>query len=58
MVRRYARMSVKHLQPYADQLIFPASMPAPEERQETAKSAGHKNGHSRGKFALHLVSGN
>ena len=31
MVRRYAHLSVKHLQPYADQLIFPVT---PGDRRE------------------------
>ncbi len=58
MVRRYAHMSVKHLQPYADQLIFPvtgAESPIPLERRD---SAGHKNGHSGARSRLHLMSTN
>ncbi|MFL6735120.1 MAG: site-specific integrase, partial [Sphingomicrobium sp.] len=55
MVRRYAHMSVKHLQPYADQLIFPAigaERPMPLESQEMPS---HKNGHSGGRSRLHLA---
>ncbi|MEO7691741.1 MAG: site-specific integrase [Sphingomonas sp.] len=56
MVRRYAHMSVKHLQPYADQLIFEA------KTGHTAASApvpcqGHKNGHTESPFRLKLVAG-
>jgi integrase len=47
MVRRYAHMSVKHLQPYADLLKFPADLAAPATPQERRKSDSHKNGHSR-----------
>ncbi|MEO7690776.1 MAG: hypothetical protein ABIS51_15950, partial [Sphingomonas sp.] len=56
MVRRYAHMSVKHLQPYADQLIFEA------KTGHSAPSApvpcqGHKNGQSESPFKLKLVAG-
>ncbi len=58
MVRRYAHMSVKHLAPYADQLIFPVTVgsggnpPIPENRE------GHKSGHSESSFRLKLVADN
>jgi integrase len=55
MVRRYAHMSVKHLQPYADQLIFPVTEAKPLESQEPA---GHKSGHSGGRPRLQLVVSN
>ncbi|TPG21750.1 site-specific integrase [Sphingomonas koreensis] len=58
MVRRYAHLSVKHLQPYADQLIFPVT---PDDRRnpaESRESLSHKNGHSDPKTRLHLVVSN
>ena len=58
MVRRYAHLSVKHLQPYADQLIFEvtgANSPKPLEDRERP---GHKSGHSGGRPPLHLVASN
>ena len=58
MVRRYAHMSVKHLQPYADQLIFPVTTADSLKSLERQKLAGHKNGHSRGRPRLRLVSNN
>lgn len=58
MVRRYAHMSVKHLQPYADQLIFPVTGVDSTKSLESQKSAGHKNGHSGGPARLHLVISN
>ena len=54
MVRRYAHMSVKHLQPYADQLIFPVT----PEMAESRDSTGHKNGHSGERSGLRLVINN
>jgi integrase len=57
MVRRYAHMSVKHLQPYADQLIFPVTPENPQEPQKAAEPAGHKNGHSDSRQRLKLVAG-
>jgi integrase len=54
MVRRYAHMSVKHLQPYADQLIFPVT----PEMAESRDSTGHKNGHSGERPSLRLVINN
>lgn len=58
MVRRYAHLSVKHLAPFADQLTFPVTAgnggnpPVPES------PAGHKTGHSEGRFRLKLVASN
>jgi integrase len=46
MVRRYAHMSVKHLQPYADQLTFPVTGADSPRPLESPEPAGHKNGHS------------
>jgi len=57
MVRRYAHMSVKHLQPYADQLIFPVTPENPPKPQKAAEPAGHKNGHSECRPRLTLVAG-
>ena len=54
MVRRYAHMSVTHLQPYASRLIFPVT----PEMAESRESAGHKNGHSGERRGLHLVVSN
>jgi integrase len=54
MVRRYAHMSVTHLQPYASRLIFPVT----PEMAESRESAGHKNGHSGEHPGLHLVVSN
>ena len=56
MVRRYARMLVKHLAPYADELIFPDTSWAIEKPRETGEITGHKNGHSQGRLRLYLVS--
>jgi integrase len=58
MVRRYAHMSVKHLQPYADQLIFPVTMADSPKALENQKTAGHKSGHSGASPRLHLVVSN
>ena len=55
MVRRYAHMSVKHLQPCADQLTFPVTE---AKSLESQKVAGHKSGHSRVRPTLHLVVSN
>ena len=48
MVRRYAHMSVKHLQPYADQLIFPDTPDESVKPLETLNRPGHTFGHSKG----------
>ena len=58
MVRRYAHMSVKHLQPYADQLIFPVTAAETPKSLENQKSASHKSGHSAGRPRLELVVSN
>ena len=58
MVRRYAHMSVKHLQPYADQLIFPVTAAISPKSLENQKSASHKNGHSGARPRLELVVSN
>ncbi len=54
MVRRYAHLSVKHLQPFADQLIFEA------KTGHTSPSAeipcqGPKKGHTSGRPRLYVV---
>lgn len=54
MVRRYAHMSVKHLQPYADQLIFKDTTAVPDVSMEPA-GQGHKSGHSAPRQRLYLV---
>jgi integrase len=43
MVRRYAHISVKHLEPYAPKLTFPLTL---EETAENRETPGHKSGHS------------
>ena len=62
MVRRYAHMSVKHLQPYADQLTFEVTEQAEGKPLESQGSqcdrAGHKTGHSPGRNRLRLVVNN
>jgi integrase len=55
MVRRYAHMSVKHLEPYASKLTFPVTV---EETAENRETAGHKSGHSGGRPRLQLVVSN
>ena len=55
MVRRYAHMSVKHLEPFAHKLTFPVTV---EETAEISESTGHKTGHSGGRPRLHLVVSN
>ncbi|WP_167072453.1 tyrosine-type recombinase/integrase [Sphingomonas vulcanisoli] len=56
MVRRYAHMSVKHLQPYADQLIFEGQTGHSRRREEMPRQ-GHKSGHSDSPVRLKLVAG-
>jgi integrase len=56
MVRRYAHMSVKHLQPYADQLIFPVTPGNGGNPGLAISETGHKNGHSEPRFQLQLVT--
>lgn len=58
MVRRYAHMSVKHLQPYADKLIFSVTAAERPKTLESQISAGHKNGHSGARPRLQLVVSN
>lgn len=55
MVRRYAHMSVKHLEPFAHKLTFPVTV---EEVAEISERPGHKNGHSGVRPRLHLVVSN
>lgn len=57
MVRRYAHMSVKHLAPYADQLIFPDTGPLTPKAPEKLESPEHKIGHNEGRPRLRLVAG-
>ena len=58
MVRRYAHMSVKDLQPYADQLIFPVTAAETSKSLENQKTASHKSGHSGTCPRLELVVSN
>jgi integrase len=58
MVRRYAHMSVSHLQPYADQLTFPVTVADSPKVLESHEAAGHKSGHSGGCPRLQLVVSN
>jgi len=58
MVRRYAHLSVKHLQPYANRLILPDSGKKLQTVSEVAEGIGHKLGHSRVRPRLHLVVSN
>jgi integrase len=58
MVRRYAHMSVKHLQPYADQLILEGTAADSRKALESQNSAEHKSGHSGARPRLHLVVSN
>jgi hypothetical protein len=55
MVRRYAHMSVKHLQPYADQLIFRGDAGHPAEPRKTAEAHDTKSPTSSGKPRLYVV---
>ena len=58
MVRRYAHMSVKHLHPYANQLIFPVTEANPPKALENQKMASHKIGYSGARPRLQLVVSN
>lgn len=51
---RYAHLWVKHLQPFADQLIFEVTKPI-DQVIEKSEAQGHKNGHTPGRPRLHLV---
>jgi hypothetical protein len=55
MVRRYAHMSATHLQPYADQLIFPVTNGESRKGPEKRESSGHKNVHRASRPRLYLV---
>ena len=55
MVRRYAHVSVKHLQPYADQLILPDTAGESGKPLEAREKPGHNLGHSRVRPKLRLV---
>jgi integrase len=56
MVRRYAHMSVKHLQPYADRLVLQFSTATHTAAVEGGESGQHKKGHTRRRRGLRLVS--
>ena len=55
MVRRYAHLSVKHLQPFADQLIMPDTAAEAAKSLRTQGKHGHNLGHSQGRARLQLV---
>lgn len=58
MVRRYAHLSVAHLQPFADKLIFGDTVGEPAAPREEPVRQGHKSGHSGGRPSLRLVVSN
>ena len=58
MVRRYAHMSVKHLAPYADQLIFKDTGPESPKSLGSQEGLGHKVGHRPSRSRLELVVSN
>ena len=58
MVRRYAHLSVAHLQPFADRLIFSGTVAVVPVPGGEPVSQGHKDGHSRGPAKLRLVASN
>ena len=58
MVRRYAHLSVKHLQPYADQLILPDTAAKSAKPLEAQQTGGHNSGHSPRRPRLELVVSN
>jgi integrase len=58
MVRRYAHLSVKHLQPYADQLIMPDTVAKSAKPLEPQEKPGHNLGHSKVRPRLELVVSN
>jgi integrase len=58
MVRRYAHISVKHLAPYADQLIMPDTAAKLAKPLEVKEMPGHENGHIRERPRLQLVVSN
>ncbi len=55
MVRRYAHMSVKHLQPYADQLIFSPQINHAEEARKSAEVHGTESPTPVPKVGLRIV---
>jgi integrase len=58
MVRRYAHLSIKHIQPYADQLIMPDTAAKSTKSLEVPERLGHNSGHSGGRPRLQLVVSN
>jgi integrase len=58
MVRRYAHLSVKHLAPYADQLIMPDTVGESAKPLEVPEMSRHKSGHRRGPVRLRLIVNN
>ena len=56
MVRRYAHMSVKHLQPYAGQLSYEVTLRNNGNGAEKPASLGHKNGHSSERLMFRFVT--
>lgn len=56
MVRRYAHLSVKHLQPYADQLIFQAEAATAEEVPKSAEAYVTKSPTRVAQGGLRLVA--
>jgi hypothetical protein len=50
----FAHMSAKHLQPYADQLIFEDTRPLGQVSEKIGRQ-GHKNGHTPGQSRLFLM---
>lgn len=57
MVRRYAHMSVSHLQPYADKLTFQVTPGKSGNGSNPGFPGGHKNSHSGSRPRLRLVAG-
>ena len=58
MVRRYAHLSVAHLQPFADRLIFSGTVAVAPVPGDEPVGQGHKNGHNQGPAKLRLVASN
>ena len=58
MVRRYAHLSVAHLQPFADRLIILDTPPSEAASKEEPVRQGHNLGHSKGRSSLRLVVSN
>jgi hypothetical protein len=57
MVRRYAHISVKHLQPYADRLTFQVTPDVGGLPPIPVGPEGHKNGHRGSRQRLHWWPG-